>query len=104
MPEKTPWVAHGDDARGALVEHGLAAAHERAGGVDHVVDDHRGLALDVADHVADLGDLLGGALLLQERLVGADLLGELAGELHAAGVRGDDHEVLAEVLVAARTA
>ena len=73
---------------------GLGGGLERAGGVDHVVDDHGGLALHVADHVADLGDLLGRALLVEDRQLGADLGGELLGQLHAAGVRRDDHEVL----------
>ena len=82
------------DPLGALVEHRLGRGVERAAGGDDVVDDHRGLALDVADHVADLRHLLGGALLLHQRVGRADLLGELADELHPAGVRGDDHEVL----------
>src|SRR6476646_1150706 len=52
----------GDHPRGALVEHGLGGGEERSRRVDHVVDEDGGLALDVADHVADLGDLLGRAL------------------------------------------
>ena len=89
----------GEHARGALVHHGLGGGAQRAGRVDHVVDDHGGPALDVADHVGDLGDLLGGALLVEDRQLGADLLGELLRQLHAADVRRDDHEVL-EVQVA----
>src|SRR4029077_3250741 len=37
-----------DHPRRALVEHGLGGGAEGAGGVDHVVDQDRGLALDVA--------------------------------------------------------
>ena len=50
-------------------------------------------SLHVADDVADLGDLVGGALLREDRQVAADLLGELLVELRAADVRRDDHEV-----------
>ena len=78
----------------ALVEHRLGRGAERAAGPDDVVDDDGGLALDVADHVADLGHLLSGPLLLHQRVGRADLLGELADELHAPGVGGDDDEVL----------
>ncbi len=84
-----------EHALGALVEHGLRGGAERAARADDVVDDHRGLALHVTDHVADLGHLLGGPLLLHQRVGRAHLLRELAHELHAAGVGGDDHEVLA---------
>ena len=66
---------------------------QRAGGVDHVVDDDRRLAAHVADDVADLGDLLGRALLVEDRQLGAELVGELLVQLHAAGVRRDDDEV-----------
>ena len=51
------------------------------------------LPADVADHVADLGDLLRRALLVEDRQLGADLRGELLVQLHAAGVRRDDDEV-----------
>ena len=84
----------GDDPRGALVEHRLGGGAEGAGGVDHVVDEDRGLALDVADHVADLGHLLGRALLLHHGPVGADPAGEVARGLDPAGVGGDDHQLL----------
>ena len=83
------------DLARAGVEDGLRAGRERAAGVDDVVDDHRAPALDLllADHVADLCDLLGGAVLLEQCVVDADVLGELPGELHAAGVRSDDYQV-----------
>ena len=80
----------GDHLRGALVEHRLGRRAEGAGGVDHVVDQDRGAALDVADHVADLGDLLGGALLLHHGPVGAYPAGEVAG--HILGFTSVDDE------------
>src|SRR4029079_14931083 len=89
----------GDDPGGALVEDGLGGGAEGAGGVDHVVDEDGRLALDVADDVTDLGDLLGRALLLHDRPMGADLAGEVAGGLDATGVGADDHELLVEMLV-----
>ena len=84
----------GDHPGGALLEHRLGGGAERAGRVDHVVDEDRGLALDVADHVADLGDLLGGPLLLHDGPVDADLAGEVARDLDPAGVGADDHELV----------
>ena len=81
------------DAGGTRFIHRLGGRGERAGGVDHVVDDHRRLALDVADHVPDLRDLLGGALLVEDRELGADLGGEFLVELHPAGVGRHHHEV-----------
>ena len=83
----------GVDGARAGVEDGLAGDPQRRRRVDDVVDDDRRLALDVADDVADLGDLLGRALLVEDREVGAELGGELLVELHAAGVRRDDDEV-----------
>ena len=82
------------DLARALVHDGLRGGGERAAGVDHVVDDHGDLALDVTDHAADLGHAVCGALLLHQRVGGADATGEAARQLHAAGVRGDDHEVV----------
>ena len=87
LPDRTGCVAA---AKTRLAPSSLtvsAAALQRARGVDDVVDDHGGLVLHVADHVGDLGDLLGRALLVEDRQLGADLLGELLGQLHAAGVR-----------------
>ena len=74
----------GIDALGAFLADGLGGRLKRAGGVDHVIDDHRRLALDVTDHVADLGDLLGRALLVEDRQLGADLRGEVLVELDPA--------------------
>ena len=92
----------GEHALGALVLDRLGGRAQGARRVDDVVEDHGRLVLDVADHVGDLGDLLGGPLLVEDRQLGADLLGELLGQLHAAGVRRHDDQVVelhvAEVL------
>jgi hypothetical protein len=80
----------------ALVEHRPGGGGEGARGVDHVVDEDGGLALDLADHVADLGDLLGGPLLLHHRPGAADLAGEVSRRLHPARVGRDDHRLLVE--------
>ena len=87
LPREEPVRRRGVDARCALVEHRLRRGPQRAGGVDDVVHDHRGLSLDVADHVADLGHLLSRALLRHQRQVGTDRLRELVVQLHAADVR-----------------
>ena len=50
--ERTPCVAADDDLGRALLEQRLGRLHDRAAGVDHVVDDDAGPALDLPD---DLG-------------------------------------------------
>ncbi len=82
------------DLLGPRLGDGAARGGERAGGIDHVVDDDRGLVLHITDHVADLGDLLGRAILVEDREAGAELARELLVELHAAGIRGDDDDIL----------
>ena len=77
LPDSTGCVAAAKTRVRALVLDRLGRGAQRARGVDDVVDDHRRLVLHVADHVGDLGDLLGGALLVEDRQLGADLLGEL---------------------------
>ena len=72
-----------------------APAHERAGGVDHVVRDHADLARDVADDVGHLGLAVRRALLREHRQLAAEHLGELLRELDAPGVGRDDDDVLA---------
>ena len=73
--------------RGAPVDHRLPGRGKRARRVDDVVEDDRVLAPHVADHIPDLGHLLGGALLGHDRQVGPDHLGELVVELHTPDVR-----------------
>ena len=43
-----------DDVAGALLEQGLGRLHDRAAGVDHVVDDDADAVLDVTDHLEHL--------------------------------------------------
>ena len=56
----------------------LGAGDQRAAGDDHVVAHDRDLALDVADHLGDLGDVVRGPRLVQDREVGLEHLGEAA--------------------------
>jgi hypothetical protein len=80
-PENTPWVA----ALGEL----LGRSDDGAGGVDHVVDQHAGPALDLADDLLGL-DLVLGALhpaLVHDRQVGVQLVGVALGDLHTSRIR-----------------
>ena len=85
----------GVDAPGAGVADRLGGRRQRARGADHVIDEQRGLVTHISDDVADLGHLLGGALLVEDGQVRADLVARLAVELHPAGVpEATDDEVL----------
>ena len=53
-PERTPWVAQATTRLAPFSTSARAAPAERAGGVDHVVDDDAVLALHLADEVHDL--------------------------------------------------
>ena len=81
----------GDDALGALAfMSARAALHERAGGVDHVVDDDAVLALHVADDVHDLALVGALAALVDDGERGVEALGVGARALHAARIGRDD--------------
>ena len=68
---------------------------ERAGGVDEIIDQHAGLAADVADDVHDLRLVGARTAFVDDREVGfVELLGERTGANHAAHVRRDDDDVL----------
>ena len=82
------------DRRRAVLEQRIAAGAERAGGVDDVVDHDADLVADAADHVGHLRHLLLGPLLGDQREPGAEHLGELLGQLGAAGIARDDHDLL----------
>ena len=96
----------GDDHRlGAAVDEQLRRARERAAGVDHVVDQHAGAALDRADDRVGDGDVVGALrpVLVDERELGVDVglaeaVGEAPGELAAAGVGRDDGDRFARDL------
>src|SRR5690606_15134162 len=70
----------------------LGGVHDRAGGVDHVVDDHRVLAFHVPGDVEGGGDVveLGFPPLVDDGDGSVETAGVLLGPLHASGVRGDD--------------
>ena len=85
--------AHVDVARAHLLELAHACA-ERTGGVDHVVVDDAGLALDVADDAHDLGGVVARATLVGDGERAAEHIGELLGGLGATHVGRDHHEVV----------
>src|SRR5690606_31646667 len=61
----------GVDLRGAVVLQGLGGVAQGAGGIDHVVDQHAGAALDIADDVHDFGNVGLLATLVDDRQVDA---------------------------------
>ena len=78
----------GEDALGAALEQGLGGLCDGAGGVDHVVDEEAGLALDVTDDLVH-GDLVGGvgvAALVDDRQRAAQVVRPEVGEAHAPSV------------------
>ena len=83
----------GGDTGRALLEQRLGGVAQRAAGIDDVVEQDAGAAVDVADDVHHLG--LAGALaaLVDDGERGVDALGERAGAHHAADVGRDDHHV-----------
>ena len=81
---------------GAAFHEEVGSGADGTGGVDHVVDEHGGLAGDVADDV-HFSHLVGTvAALVDNGEAGIHLLGEGAGAFHAAGVRGDHDDVAGE--------
>ena len=85
------------DRAGALRLQRLRALGDRAGGVDHVVDEHARPAVDLTDdrHLLDLVRLGLRAALVEERQVGVQVLAQHLGGLDAAGVGRHDHQVVA---------
>src|SRR5438034_1262804 len=86
------------DAPRALPLDGGDRLHQRAGGVDHVVDHHRVAAVDVADEVHGHGRPRLVAPLVDDGQARVEPLGDRARTLHAAGV-GRDEDGVAEVLL-----
>lgn len=74
---------------------GLNTLDERAGRVDHVVDDDAGHARDVADDLHHLGLARCRATLVDDGQTYAKLVGVDADAFHAARVRADDDKLLA---------
>ena len=83
---------HIDHAGAPLGEH-LRRAADRAGGVDHVVDQDAGAADDVADDHRRHGHVVAGAALVDDGQVGVEVVGQALGQLDPAGVGGDDHRL-----------
>ena len=96
-------MGRGDDHAGGTVGHErVGGLGDRAGGVDHVVDEHAPAALDLTDDA--VGDHLVGAvdvagLVDEGQGHPAELTGPLLGDLDPAGVRGDDGELAVAVLL-----
>jgi hypothetical protein len=90
--------AVGQHALGAVgLERGGGLA-QRAGGVDHVVHDDAGAAVDFADDVHHFGDVGLRTALVDDRQVAFEALGQRAGAHHAADVGRDDHQVFVILL------
>ena len=77
----------------------LGCAAKRACGIDHVVKQDAGLALDIADDVHDLGLICSLAALVDDSHVAAELEGEVAGSCSAADIGGNDHDILVALAV-----
>ena len=95
-------VRRGDvDLAGAVLVERVDRVDHRAGGVDHVVDHDGDLAVDVADEVHGLGDVVRRAHLGEHGEIGVEPVGEALGELHAARVGRDGDQLgVAEAAVA----
>ena len=72
----------------------LDVGAQGASGVDHVVIDDAGLALDVADDAHDLGSVVARTTLVGDGQVAAEHVGQLLGGLGTTHVGGDDNQVV----------
>lgn len=99
----------GENTVGTGDDHGFCAgflehpdrAGDGAAGVDHVIEQDAVLAIHIADHtIGDhlVGDIHAAGLVDEGHGRIAEGIGPLFGDLHAAGVRGDDAEILHGVL------
>ena len=77
------------DLAGALLLEQFGGGNDGAAGVDHVVDEHTGASVDVADHLLRLDCvlLLVQPPLVDDRQVGVEALGVPLRDLHPTGVR-----------------
>ena len=87
---------HGHRLGSRVLQH-VACARDGTGGVDQVIDKHAVLALDIADHT--VGDRLVRAgdvasLVHESERTAAETLRPLLGHANAAGVGGDDGDVV----------
>ena len=91
-----------DDARGAVGHQRLGGGHDRAAGVDHVVDEHADAVVDAADDaVGDdlVGPVLAAGLVDEGQRRAAQAGRPALGHLDPAGVGADHGERLAGVLL-----
>ena len=82
------------DVAGAHSLELLDVGAQGASGVDHVVVDDAGLALDVTDDAHDLGGVVARTALVGDGQVAAEHVGQLLGGLGATHVGGDDNQVV----------
>ena len=76
----------GGDLFGALIEQCVGGVHQRAAGVDNVVDQDADAAVDIADDIRHLGFAGPLAALIDDRERGVDPFGKPARAHHAADV------------------
>src|SRR5438445_2481711 len=81
--------AGGKDLRGALLEERFGGFHQRAGRINHVVDNERGASADVADQVHHFADVHVHAAPVHYGHRGMTLFCKKPRAFHAAAVRRD---------------
>ena len=92
----------GVDRLGSALFERLGRLHDRAGGVNDIVDEDAGLAVYIADdlhHLALVRDLMRAAFVDDREIGVVDLLRELPRAHNAADVgRDDGHKVMLDLL------
>src|SRR4029077_5221018 len=81
------------------IEEGVSGVAKRAAGIDNVVEQYTMAPGDVADHVHHFGFARPLASFVDNGERRVEALGEPAGAHHAADVRGNNHHILAAVVV-----
>src|SRR5262245_23750774 len=77
----------------ALIGTGLRALNDRAGRIDHVVEQERALPFDVADNVHDLRLVGSFAPLVDDGQAGLESLRKGSGTFYTAGIRRHNYEL-----------
>src|SRR5215813_2774456 len=88
----------GDDAPRAFALERIHRLEEGARGIDHVVDDHHVLVLDLADQVHEDGHVGPVAPLVDDGKAGLEPLGDGPRALHAPRIRRDEDELFQVLL------
>ena len=83
----------GVDFLGAVGEQRVGGVHQRAAGIDDVVDQDAGIAGAIADHVHDLGFAGAFAALVDDGQRRVDALGKAARAHHAADIGRHHHDI-----------